>query len=73
LILRPQLKDALASSGVEVSLKELKALWIAADKDGSSGLSYDEFVNAIEKLDDAALRDRITGASAEDGGGCIIA
>ena len=73
LISRPQLKDALASSGVEISLKELKALWVAADKDGSSGLSYDEFVNAIEKLDDAALRDRITGASAEDGGGCIIA
>ena len=73
LISRPQLKDALASSGVEISLKELKALWVAADKDGSSGLSFDEFAAAIEKMDDPALRDKITSAGADEGGGCVIA
>jgi hypothetical protein len=58
---------------VNISLKELKALWIAADKDGSSGLSFDEFCAAIERMDDAALRDKITGAGAADeGGGCCI-
>ena len=45
-----ELKDALAKFGVKLSFKELKQCWTAADKDASSGISFDEFVTAVESL-----------------------
>ena len=68
-----ELKDALQGSGVDISLKELKAMWISADKDGSSGLSFAEFCKAIENLDDADLRERLANQNPDEGGGCILA
>ena len=44
------LKEALRTFGVNLSLSELKHVWTAADKDASSGLSFEEFVQAIEAL-----------------------
>ena len=44
------LKEALRTFGVNLSLSELKHVWTAADKDASSGLSFEEFVQAIDAL-----------------------
>ena len=43
-----ELKNALVQYGIKLSVKELKDVWIAADKDASSGISFDEFVTAVE-------------------------
>ena len=43
-------KSALTQFGVKISLAELKQLWIDADKDASSGINFDEFVSAVERL-----------------------
>ena len=45
-----ELKAALTQFGVKITLAELKQLWIDADKDASSGINFDEFVNAVERL-----------------------
>ena len=45
-----ELKAALKQFGISLSLAELKQLWVANDKDASSGISFDEFVDAVESL-----------------------
>ena len=50
MILYSDLKEALRTFGVRLSLQELKHVWTQADKDASSGLSFDEFVAAIDAL-----------------------
>jgi Ca2+-binding EF-hand superfamily protein len=63
-----ELKAALQTCGVDISLAELKKIWIRADKDASSGISFDEFVAAVENLDDPNLRDKLT----KEDGSCTV-
>ena len=69
------LKEALRTFGVQLSLSELKHVWTAADKDASSGLSFDEFVAAIDALPErlpqrrrsmVALVERVRGNTPDD-------
>ena len=52
-----ELKAALQTFGVKLSLKELKQVYIAADKDASNNISFDEFCDAVEEMP-TTLRDR---------------
>ena len=45
-----ELKDALQKFGVKLSLKELKNIWVNADKDANSGINFEDFCDSIEKL-----------------------
>ena len=45
-----ELKQALTGFGIRMSLKELKEMYTKADADASSGISFDEFCDAVEKM-----------------------
>jgi hypothetical protein len=43
-----------------VCTADLKKLWTAADKDASSGLSFEEFVAAVGSMDNKDLQEKLT-------------
>jgi hypothetical protein len=55
-----QLREALTKFGVQLSLKELKQVWTAADKDASSNIDFDE----------VQRRNRTRNRAAAAGAGC---
>ena len=62
-----ELKAALRTSSFKLTAMELKKLWTTADKNADSSLSKDEFVKAVEALEDGtdkeqALREKMTEA-----------
>ena len=79
-----ELKDALANFGVKLSLKELKQVWISADANGDSAISFEEFCTAVESLGSVtlvdrqesmkALQDRLRGGGAkeDEGSSCLL-
>jgi len=72
-----ELKDALQKFGVKLSLKELKNIWVSADKDANSGINFEDFCDSIEKLPTTLLDRResmiklqevLTGANEDEDG-----
>uniref|UniRef100_A0A7S2D4N7 EF-hand domain-containing protein n=1 Tax=Haptolina brevifila TaxID=156173 RepID=A0A7S2D4N7_9EUKA len=54
-----ELKQALQEYNVSLSLKELKQLWIVTDKDASSGVSFDEFLEGVRAIPNSDLQARL--------------
>jgi len=52
-----ELKQALVTHGIKLSLKELKHVYTQSDKDASSAIDFDEFCDAVESIP-ATLVDR---------------
>ena len=51
--------QALQEYNIDLSLKDLKGLWVATDKDASSGLSFDEFLTGVQAVPNANLQARL--------------
>jgi len=64
-----ELKQALQNYRVEVSLEQLKKLWTAADKDASSGISFEEFLTAVQNMDDSELKQQL---KSEEDNNCTV-
>ena len=64
-----ELKQALSNYHVEVSLEQLKKLWTAADKDASSGISFEEFLAAVQSMEDGKLKEQL---KSEEESNCAV-
>ena len=68
-----ELKEALQNeAGVELSLKELKQLWVNADVDASSGITFDEFCSAVAKMENSDLKKTLTSQPEDENSNCCI-